>query len=49
MADSLGINNDVVLLPPLAVVDNPVNQRLLIAVIPLWKQDILRTVCKAAP
>lgn len=38
MANSLCIDNDVVFLAPPAVVDNPVNQGLLVAVIALRKK-----------
>lgn len=38
MTDSLCIDNDVVFLAPPAVVDNPVNQGLLVAVIALRRR-----------
>ena len=49
MADSLRVDDNVVFLAPSAVVDNPVNQSLLIAVIALREKDILRAVSNAAP
>ena len=44
MSDSLGINDDIVLLAPSAVVDDPVDERLFISVIPFRKKDILSAV-----
>ena len=49
MSDSLGINDDIVLLAPSAVVDDPVDERLFISVIPFRKKDILSAVGNAAP
>ena len=49
MADTLRINDDVMLLAALPVFDYPVNQRLLIAVIALRNDDVLRAVCNTSP
>ena len=49
MADSFGINNDVVLLAPLPVLYNPVNQHLFVAVIPFRQKNVLRAVGNTAP
>ena len=49
MSDSLGIDDNVMLLAALAVLDNAADKLLLIAVISLRKQNVLRSVCKTAP
>ena len=49
MTDSLCIDDDIMLLSALTVRNDFIDQRLLIAVIPLWKKNILCTVGDAAP
>ena len=49
VADSLGVDDDIVLLASLTCLDDTVDDRLLIAIVTLWKQDLLRTVRHATP
>ena len=49
MSDSLGIDDDMVLLSTLAHLDDVVDQLLLIIVVGLRKQNILRAICNPAP
>ena len=49
MPDSLGIDDDVVLLSALAHLDDVVDQLLLIIVVGFRKQNILRAIRNPAP
>lgn len=49
MADSLGVDDDVVLLSALAVLDDAVDEHLLVAVVALRQENVLRAVGDAAP
>ena len=49
MSDSLSVDDNVVLFAALSILNDPVDQVLLIAVVALRKENILRTVCNTAP
>ena len=49
MADSLSVDDNVVFFAALSVFNDAVDEILLIAIIPLWKQDILGSVGDPAP
>ena len=49
VADALGVDDDVVLLTSLTCLDDTVDDRLLIAILALRKQDLLRTVRHTTP
>lgn len=49
MPDSLRINDNMMLLPTLAVINNIINQNLLVIIILFRQKNILRTICNAAP
>ena len=49
VADTLGVDDDIVLLASLTRLDDTIDDRLLIAIVTLRKKDLLRTVCDTAP
>ena len=49
MSDSFSVDNDVMLFAALSVLNDPVDQVLLIAVVALRKENILRAVGNTAP
>ena len=49
MSDALGINDNMMSLAAFPVIDDAVDQHLLIAIVPLRKQNILGAVSDTAP